>query len=129
MINYPSLIGAAMEQANPNISAEDIQAAELACRLELLEQQNHQKTVIDQVQAIVSPTAFKQINETLFDSGTTHTYLITNRPLGHPQDDNYILGEVYIEQTSGGGLSGDDYSGTICMPLGDGRFFQFSYAS
>jgi hypothetical protein len=118
-----------MEQVNPNISAEDIQAAEQACRLELLEMQNHQKAVLEQVRAIVSPKAFKQINETLFDSGMTHTYLITDKPVGAPQDDEFILGELYINQTSDGGLCGDDYSGTICMPLGDGRFFQFSYAS
>jgi hypothetical protein len=118
-----------MEQSNPNISAEDVQAAEHAWRLEADALQKAQNAVLEQVKAMVSPKAYKQIEEILFDSGLTHTYLIADQALGLPQDENFELGEVYLNQTIGGGICGDDYSGTMSMPLGKGRFFQFSYAS
>lgn len=86
------------------------------------------QAVLDQVQALVTPEAFQQIKDTLTDSGYTHSYLIADRPLGEPQDDEYLLGDVYVDQTTNGGHTGDDYAGTMSMPLSAGRYFQFCYA-
>ena len=84
--------------------------------------------VLDQVQAMVSPEAFQQIKDTLADSGFTHSYQIADSPVGMPQDDDFVLGTVYVNQTTNGGFSGDDYAGTMSMPLQPGRYFQFCYA-
>lgn len=86
------------------------------------------QAVLDQVQALVTPEAFQQIKDTLTDCGYTHSYLIADRPLGEPQDDEYLLGDVYVDQTTNGGHTGDDYAGTMSMPLSAGRYFQFCYA-
>lgn len=73
--------------------------------------------VLDQVQAMVSPEAFQQIKDTLADSGFTHSYQIADSPVGVPQDDDFVLGTVYVNQTTNGGFSGDDYAGTRgCKP-------------
>jgi hypothetical protein len=95
---------------------------------ELAEQRDQENAVLDQVMAMVSPEAFVQIKDAISDSSYTHSYLIADAPLGEPQDDSYALGDVYVDQTTNGGMSGDDFAGTMSMPLPDGRYFQFSYA-
>jgi hypothetical protein len=86
------------------------------------------QVVLDQVQAIVPPEAFQQIKDTLFDSGYTHSYMIADQPLGEPQDDGFVLGDVYVDQTTNGGFTDDEYAGTMSIPLSAGRYFQFCYA-
>lgn len=95
---------------------------------EMAEQRDQEKAVLDQVRAMVSPEAFGEIVDAISDSGHTHSYLIASAPLGEPQDDDFSLGDVYVDQTTNGGMSGDDFAGTMSMPLPDGRYFQFSYA-
>lgn len=107
---------------------EDMRADQEAIARELDELHAKNKAVLDQVQALVSPEAFQQIKDTLCDSGYTHGYLIADQPLGEPQDDGFVLGDVYVDQTLNGGFSGDDYAGTMSMPLHAGRYFQFNYA-
>jgi hypothetical protein len=95
---------------------------------EMADQRAQENAVLDQVKAMVSPEIFEQIQDELCDSGFTHSYLIADAPLGEPQDNSFGLGEVYVNQTTNGGMSGDDYAGTMSMPLPDGQYFQFSYA-
>ncbi len=100
--------------------------AAIALELDQLHAKN--QAVLDQVQAMVSPDAFQQIKNTLADSGYTHGYQIADNPIGEPQDDGFVLGDVYVDQTTNGGFTGDDYAGTMSMPLPAGRYFQFCYA-
>jgi hypothetical protein len=99
-----------------------------AIALELKQLQVQNQAVLDQVEAMVSTVAFQQIKSTLADSGYTHSYQITDKPLGEPQDDDFVLGDVYVDQTTNGGHTGDDYAGTMSMPLLQGRYFHFCYA-
>ncbi|WP_223448228.1 hypothetical protein [Pseudomonas sp. BF-R-19] len=95
---------------------------------EMAELHAKNQVVLDQDQALISPDAFQQIKDTLSESGYTHSYLIADHSLGEPQDDGFLLGDVYVDQTTNGGHTGDDYAGTMSMPLPAGRYFQFSYA-
>ncbi|MEG0869469.1 MAG: hypothetical protein RSG77_20830, partial [Hafnia sp.] len=97
---------------------EDLDADLLIIQKELDDLYNKDQEVLKQVKAMVSKAAFQQIEDSLADSGYTHTYQIVDSPAGKPQDDGFILGEVFVYQTSCGGISGDDYSGTMSMPLG-----------
>lgn len=101
---------------------------EAAIARELGELHAANQSVLDQVQAMVSLVAFQQIKYTLSESGFTHSYLIADSPLGEPQDDDYVLGDVYVDQTTSGGHTGDDYAGTMSMPISSGKYFQFCYA-
>ncbi|GAB0079408.1 hypothetical protein TOC8171_48140 [Pseudomonas syringae] len=106
-----------------NMAAHD---AAIAMELDQLHAKN--QTVLDKVQAVVSPSAFQQIKNTLAESGFTHEYQIADDPIGEPQDDGFELGDVFVDQTMNGGFTGDDYAGTMSMPLPGGQYFQFCYA-
>jgi hypothetical protein len=109
---------------------ELLQAEELALCQSLSEEHAKEQAVLDQVRLLVSAPVFSQIEEALYDGDytSTHGYQIAATPLGEPQDEGYALGDVFVDQTTDGGLSGDEFAGTVSMPLPDGRFFQFYYA-
>lgn len=117
-----------METDNPLYTLEDMRADQEAIDREMKELHEKKQAVLDQVQALVSPEAFEQIKETLSDSGYTHTFQIVDQPVGNAQDDGFVLGEVFVDQTTNGGFTGDEFAGTICMPLAVGKYFQFHYA-
>ncbi|MDT4832897.1 hypothetical protein FQZ97_664700 [compost metagenome] len=96
-------------------------------RLEYCQEQAAKNAVVlDQVRGMVSSKVFKQIEAEISESGETFDYEIVAEPAGHPQDNGYSLGDVYVDQTCG--HCGDDFSGTVALPLPDGRYLQFGFA-
>ncbi|MNJ75433.1 hypothetical protein D3C77_725320 [compost metagenome] len=71
--------------------------------------------------------AFQEIEESLAEF-ECFDYSIVEQPEGEAQDDGYVLGDVYVEQTVNGGFAGDSYAGTVCMPLGEGKYLKYHYA-
>tara|TARA_R110002124_G_scaffold128157_8_gene288572 strand:+ start:805 stop:1125 length:321 start_codon:yes stop_codon:yes gene_type:complete len=94
------------------------------------EQKEHDaknQAVLDKVKALVSPEAFEQIEESLSEYGFAHSYKIVGKPVGRAQDEGFVLGEVYVDQTTNGGFSGDDFAGSVCMPIAADCYFQYAY--
>jgi hypothetical protein len=86
------------------------------------------KQVLAQVKELCSRRAFKDIEKEIRDCSYTHDYQIADVPLGTEQNDVASWGKHFVNQTTNGGYSGDDYAGTVSIPLKDGRYFQFSYS-
>lgn len=116
-----------MEAKNPLYTPEEMQADRESIEREQKEWHAKNRAVLDQVKETVSAEAFRQIEDSLAESGFTHSYQIVTQPVGMPQDEGYVLGAVYVDQTTNGGFSGDDFAGTICMPIAAGSYFQYSY--
>lgn len=95
---------------------------------EMQEHWEKDRAILTQIQALVSKKAFQQIQESLSTSGHTHSYQIVEQPVGKPQNDGFVLGKVFVNQTFHGGPGGDDCAGIMCMPLRGGKYFQFNYA-
>lgn len=86
------------------------------------------KGVLDQVSAKVSPEVFADIESCIAESGMVHDLKLTDRPIGQEQDDGYVFGPHFVNQTCNGGYSGDDYEGTVSVPLNASEWLQFSYS-
>ena len=80
------------------------------------------------MQRIVSAEVFADIVEELTAGGYMFEYRIASAPKGREQDDGAAWGKHYVNQTTNGGFIGDDYAGTVSIPLGGGRYFQFVYS-
>lgn len=93
-------------------------------RVEELQRQ----AVLEQVKGIVSAEVYAEILEELTESGYTHDYKVTSIPVGQEQDDGASWGNTFVNQTTDGGHTGDEYAGTVSIPLGDGKFFQFAFS-
>lgn len=116
-----------MGSENLLYTEEDMRAAQASVEREQRETGEINLAVLMQVKALVSSEAFEQIEESLSESGFTHSYQIVCDPVGLAQDDGFLLGQVYVDQTKNGGHSGDDFAGTVCMPITADRYFQFAY--
>lgn len=86
------------------------------------------QAVLQVVQRTVSAEVYAEIVVELTDDGYTFDYQIASEPRGREQDDGAAWGKHYVNQTTNGGYTGDDYAGTVSIPMGDGRFFQFAYS-
>lgn len=90
-----------------------------------LDQQARNEPLLEAVKAMVGPDVFAQVEDEIRSAENTYDYEIVDEPAGHPQDNGFALGDVYVDQSCG--MCGDDYSGTVALPLPDGRYFQFSF--
>lgn len=103
-------------------------AHDAAIAQEFSEQFEKDDKVLQQVRALVTEEAFGQIKEALAEAGGDQLEIV-DRPVGDAQDESFVLGDVFIDQTTDGGLEGDEFAGTVCMPLGDGTYLKYHYES
>ena len=86
------------------------------------------EAVLADVKRIVSAAVYAEIVAEVTEAGTyTYDYKIAAAPIGREQDDGAAWGLTFVNQTTNGGYCGDEYAGTVSIPLGDGRYFQFAY--
>ncbi|WP_153785390.1 hypothetical protein [Pseudomonas sp. EMN2] len=105
---------------------EILAAADAAIAQDLEDQWARDKVILEQVRQMVPVDVFKEIEEFLAQDDCSD-YSIVEQPVGEAQDDGYILGDVYVDQTMNGGMAGDSYAGTICLPLGCGKYLKYDY--
>lgn len=103
-------------------------ARDAAIAQEFSEQFEKDDKVLQQVRALVTEEAFGQIKEALAEAGGDQLEIV-DRPVGEAQDEGFVLGDVFIDQTTDGGCEGDEFAGTVFMPLGDGTYLKYHYES
>ena len=84
-------------------------------------------SILKTVRSMVTDKVFLDIERAMADS-YNREYKIVDHPLGQAEDQGYSFGEIFIDQTTCGGFCGDDFAGTIGIPLPNGKFFQFCYS-
>lgn len=104
---------------------EIMRAADEAMTQHLLAQQARNGPVLELVKTLVGDEVFAQVEAEIEAAENTYDYEIVDEPAGAPQDNGFALGDVYVDQSCG--MSGDDFSGTVALPLPDGRYFQFAF--
>jgi hypothetical protein len=92
------------------------------------------KRVLREVESSVSKTLYEDILLCLDLSDYTYNYRITETPIGKYQEESDYeeLKGYYVEQ-NGGGMTGDDFQGTISIQIENTpqnkKFFTFDYNS
>ena len=88
------------------------------------------KSILDYVKSKVSDGVYKEILEELKECWCTYHYEIVKKPDGKMREhDEYDFIEgVYVNQTTNGGYSGDDFAGTCAIKISDNEYFQFYYS-
>ncbi len=109
------------EEMLETMHAENVMRQQMA-----QEQTARNAPVLAQVKAMVTPEVFAQIEEELEESGEVFDFELVAKPAGEPQDNGFLLGDVYVDQSCG--MSDDDFTGTVAIPLPDGRYFQFGFS-
>ena len=56
--------------------------------------------------------------------GFTHSYEFVKKPIGNYQEeDNY-----WVNQTTNGGFTGDEFAGTLCFKVKKGKYLKIHYS-
>ena len=86
--------------------------------------------VLETVESLVTPEMFKDIEDAILHSEYAYNYKITDAPKGEfQQEDEYpALGGIWVDQTTNGGYSGDDFAGTVSVKIDDRNYFEFTYS-
>lgn len=96
-------------------------------REEAEKEQIEQQEVLDTIKSKVSEEFFKEILEELKESGHTYSFIVTDRPKGELIDDMEYDHVKYVDQTTNGGYTGDEYAGTVSIKISENEYFQFCY--
>jgi len=88
------------------------------------------KSILDYVKSKVSDGAYKEILEELKECWNTYHYEVVKIPDGkmREHDEYYFIEGVYVNQTTNGGVSGDEFAGTCAIKISDNEYFQFYYS-
>lgn len=88
------------------------------------------KTVLAIVSGKVSKGEYQDILVVIEESDHTFDYKIVSEPKGNYQSDEElkVLGGMWVNQTTNGGYTGDEFAGTISIELPNKEYFQFSYS-
>lgn len=88
------------------------------------ENEQHKKdtAVIRKIKKEIPKKLFKQLNSEIYESWNYKNFRIVDEPVGEEQGDGR---NVWVDQYSG--YFGDDYHGTVCFKLPDGRFLAWDY--
>jgi len=84
--------------------------------------------ILDQVRSKVSSDVFADIQDCIGTSGYVHDFRIEKTPIGQRQDDGYLFGPYFVNQTCNGGYTGDSFAGTVSIPLSSSEWIQFAYS-
>ena len=62
--------------------------------------------------------------------GYCFNFKIVDKPIGKLQDceDYEFIGGVYVNQTTNGGYTGDEFAGTCSIKISENEYFQYSYS-
>ena len=87
-------------------------------------------SILEYVKSKVSDGAYKEILEELKECECTYNYEIVKTPFGEIREfDEYVfIDGVYVNQTTNGGFSGDEFAGTCAIKISDNEYFQFCYS-
>ena len=83
------------------------------------------QAVLEEVKKLVSSDIFKDIEYELAESENPSNYRIVDEPVGEHQDSTPF--DVWVDQNTGGGYSGDSWYGTVCVDLSNGKYLMWDY--
>lgn len=94
------------------------------------EQSAKDADVLNVARLFLSEEEFDDLEILITESDDTSNYSIENEPKGEYQEDSdyRFLKGYWVNQTTNGGFTGDEYAGTISVKLSNGQYFQFNYS-
>ena len=82
------------------------------------------KNILIQCKKLMSDEDYQDMLFTIEESDYTYNYEFVNEPVGNFQeDDNY-----WVNQTTNGGYTGDDFAGTLCFKVADSKYLKMHYS-
>ena len=82
------------------------------------------------IKKLIQENKFDEILSIIEESEYTYDFKLTKEPKGKFQEEREleVLKGIFVNQTTNGGYTGDEFAGTISIEYNDGAYLQFSYS-
>ena len=89
-----------------------------------------QNKILDKIKEKVSEEFFKEVLLELEYCDMTYSYSLENKPKGDKVEDTEYehVKEIWVNQTTNGGYTGDEFAGSCSIKIGENEYFQFYYS-
>lgn len=91
------------------------------------EERARREVVLSEVRDRVDQTIYGEIERCIEDSDQTHTFAIVDKAAGVELQSDYAFGAYFVDQYQDGGIAGDSFAGTVCIPIGREQYLEFHY--
>lgn len=93
------------------------------------QERNRNNQALETAKSRLSPNAYKDLQHIIVDSENAYNYSIETAPKGQYQNEDYTeITGIWVNQTTNGGMTGDEFAGTVSVELNDKSYFQFNYS-
>lgn len=85
--------------------------------------------VLETVFSMISESDIQHIKDIMSET-SNFEYALVDAASGEiydPDEEPLSTGYAYVDQNAGGGITGDEFSGHMYIPVGDGKFFKYNY--
>ena len=85
--------------------------------------------IFSQIRALVSDIVYEDIKQSMQDADNAYGFSIVDKPIGNFQQEDYFneLQGQWVDQTTNGGYTGDEFAGTICIQITKDKYFKYHY--
>lgn len=84
--------------------------------------------LLKQISRYLPACWFDQIVDYIDDCGWVWGFEIVRNTEGHEKQNDGLRFKVFVNQTCNGGYTGDDFAGTVCLPIKNGNYLKFHYS-
>ena len=91
----------------------------------LQKERAEKKAVFKEIRKLVSAYKVRKLREYMSDMDYWNLKIVDTHGAVKPQDEPYWFRQAYVYQYCG--YTGDDYCGTIWIPLPNGKYLQFPF--
>lgn len=86
--------------------------------------------ITNALQTKVSDEFLAEIVEVVIESEYTFGFKSTTKPIGIYQEEDELenIKGIWVNQTTNGGYTGDEFAGTVSVKITDIEYLQFSYS-
>lgn len=83
----------------------------------------NEKVAFKEIRKLVSAYKVRKLREYMSDTHNEDLQIVDTHGAVKPQDEPFWFKQAYVSQSCG--YSGDDYSGTIWIPLSNGKYLKY----
>jgi len=85
------------------------------------------RRIMKQISRYLPAFWVKQINDFIEESGYCFDFEIVRSVEGHDKVNHGYRFKVFVDQYCDGGFVGDDFAGSVCIPIKNGNYLKFKY--
>jgi len=111
------------------VTPEDEQEIFAAMDEFYVQQEKNRAAIMSEIKEIKGESFVSELEDYLAEEGGNFDFSFVEKHVGELLDEDFeVMSEIYINQTTNGGFTGDTYAGTICVKIEEKKFMLCHYS-